>query len=752
MTMIIAQHEQRSTPPKCVIPPSPIWRGQRLPEDDDPDFYKRHAKTQEDLRWRTSIFDSFSNPAVREAVRLAVGQADDTHETERREAGLAGGQHDPGQFDGGNRLLLNLFGLDHQPGRKDLYPNDPTGPDAQAFSKDLFWSASEDLEPNLKRQIRNRYSNAIKKDVDNGEKWGEKALLEIKAAREANPLLKWAGLKLDADDDMIRAGARQLVEIFSKMPDRDFALKSASQIIKKEVPGQHREAQLDRICDEQFWRSRIRKILRPVREEIPRRLVPKAVRWCSDDGAREREQMDQNRLRFSENHSATSDDGCEIDLPSPGVSAANYYAETLTRCKGIEDLAAKRGYDQEVMVTVTLPSEFHPMSTNAAGARYENPNFDPSLTVRAGQAWLMNRWARFRAKMGRREIETFFFRSAQPHLDGTPHWHISMYLPKDKMDLVEHHIRLLFQTGKEEHQVDFARKKKGDGVAYVSRHLRYVCRHLKSSHNDSDETKDEKEQDSEKIKKQKEEEAEALRATQWACSHGIRRIAFSHSAVGDWRILRKKEFQDLAEHIPQIQKAAEAADQGRFADFLLAKQEAQIRSLYLDKENRFNEIVPKLGGLKVGSLQIPFLKTWTISKKKDKGRTNTKTDNSVTIEDIDLSSGDGVTGEVGLSLNEMLVAWHDQETIQKIRNEEHRLKIEAWASNVISGNFRANLCTNCKDTEGQNQDHSTVTVQVPSIPAIAGIEIKTQPEPMTGSDPGGTNDPPKDPHDNQQVA
>lgn len=82
--------------------------------------------------------------------------------------------------------------------------------------------------------------------------------------------------------------------------------------------------------------------------------------------------------------------------------------------------AEKRG-DVCVMLTLTLPSRFHPLHKGVANPEYAG------ATPRDGQEWLLTMWGKARAAIGRAGFRTYGVRVVEPHHDGTPHWHVLMF-------------------------------------------------------------------------------------------------------------------------------------------------------------------------------------------------------------------------------------------------------------------------------------------------------------------------------------
>lgn len=125
-------------------------------------------------------------------------------------------------------------------------------------------------------------------------------------------------------------------------------------------------------------------------------------------------------------------DAIDASVSNPEVQRA----ELMTRLSGFEDVAKQEGH-VALFLTLTCPSRFHPTSGGKT-----NPNWIAAgrPTVKDGQDYLNDVWR----NIGRRcsdkgtkaspkePITIYGFRFAEPHADGTPHWHAAIYLPHDQ--------------------------------------------------------------------------------------------------------------------------------------------------------------------------------------------------------------------------------------------------------------------------------------------------------------------------------
>lgn len=97
--------------------------------------------------------------------------------------------------------------------------------------------------------------------------------------------------------------------------------------------------------------------------------------------------------------------------------------------------AEERGHVGAVF-TLTVPARFHTMRRGGA-----NPSF-AGATPRDGNAWLIGQWAKVRAKLKRMGVRAYGMRVAEPHHDGTPHWHVLLWAEnRDDVSSIESVIR-----------------------------------------------------------------------------------------------------------------------------------------------------------------------------------------------------------------------------------------------------------------------------------------------------------------------
>lgn len=96
--------------------------------------------------------------------------------------------------------------------------------------------------------------------------------------------------------------------------------------------------------------------------------------------------------------------------------------ELMVRCAGFDLVAGDMGHPGFFM-TLTAPARMHAMTREGR----QNPAWDGS-SPRDVQRWLSGAWARWRAAAARRGVRCYGLRVAEPHHDGTPHWHLLVWI------------------------------------------------------------------------------------------------------------------------------------------------------------------------------------------------------------------------------------------------------------------------------------------------------------------------------------
>ncbi|WP_241260422.1 replication endonuclease [Citrobacter freundii] len=351
-----------------------------------------------------------------------------------------------------------------------------------------------------------------------------------------------------------------------------------------------------RMFNEVWWRGRLRRIAAAWREHlqiavgnVSKKRHAYASKNCVTDW---REQKRRTR-EFLKGLDLEDEEGNRISLiekyDGSVANPAIRRCELMARIRGFENICNELGYVGE-FYTLTAPSKYH--ATTKAGYRNSKWNgASPSDT----QNYLTSLWARIRAKLHREEIRIFGIRVAEPHHDGTPHWHMLMFMLPEDVERVRLIIRdYAWEEDHYELRSDKAKKarfhaeaidpEKGSATGYVAK---YISKNIDGYALDG-ETDDES---GELLK----ETAPAVSA--WAARWHIRQFQFIGGApVTVYRELRRMADPETARAL-SVEFAAvhDAAHYGRWADYVNAqggpfvrRDDLQVRTLY-EPRTEFNQ-------------------------------------------------------------------------------------------------------------------------------------------------------------------
>lgn len=153
-----------------------------------------------------------------------------------------------------------------------------------------------------------------------------------------------------------------------------------------------------------------------------------ASAYVSYDALLHKREQYRRNLEFIRSHELVNDEGVSLDMEEV-VNASNSnprlrYIEMMTTAKGLENLADMRG-DYGMFYTITCPSKYH--ATLKSGK--PNPKWNIS-TVRESSDYLVNLFAGIRKKLHRQGLRWYGVRVAEPHHDGTVHWHLMCLMEK----------------------------------------------------------------------------------------------------------------------------------------------------------------------------------------------------------------------------------------------------------------------------------------------------------------------------------
>ncbi|MGR5360386.1 replication endonuclease [Vibrio mediterranei] len=220
---------------------------------------------------------------------------------------------------------------------------------------------------------------------------------------------------------------------------------------------------ISRMLDEKWWYGRLNKTRKIMREHLAiamGQVSSKASPYASWDCVREHQaQQTANYEYIKQCQLLDEETGEEADLwdmvKKSVANPAIRRHELMVRCRGCEDIGNELGL-QGLFLTLTTPSKYHNSYKKGGFIGHWN-----GASPRDAQSYLNSVWQRIRAKLGREEIRWFGVRVAEPHHDGTPHWHLLIWVkPEDVMQVRDIFISYATQEDRGELHPELEKEKK----------------------------------------------------------------------------------------------------------------------------------------------------------------------------------------------------------------------------------------------------------------------------------------------------
>ena len=317
---------------------------------------------------------------------------------------------------------------------------------------------------------------------------------------------------------------------------------------------------ISRYCSDKWWHKKLTRLQNIELETLSQyvRIVSKQSQIYLSDAnfQRGREKKRRNKI-FLDSLEAVNEKGESVDLKvladSNTSNPVNRRNELMTRLHGCEVYGDKHHYVADFL-TVTCPSRMHSVHNNGK----PNDKYDETTPKQANQ-YLGGQWAKTRAHLARLNVDYFGFRVAEPHHDGTPHWHILVFVkPKDRHVLRETMSHYALEVDGDEKgaskyrfKIDPINKAKGSAVGYIAK---YISKNIDGFGLEKDEYG-------------KASNESALRVCEWSSLWGIRQFQqFGGPPVTLWREARRLA---LTEEV-NITPVWVAADKGDWCEFIEA--------------------------------------------------------------------------------------------------------------------------------------------------------------------------------------
>ncbi|MEB5749147.1 replication endonuclease [Leclercia adecarboxylata] len=200
---------------------------------------------------------------------------------------------------------------------------------------------------------------------------------------------------------------------------------------RKPVPYDLIPGSLARMLCADWWYRKLWQMRCEWREEQLRAVClvnKKASPYVSYEAVIHKREQRRKSLEFFKSHELVNADGDKLDMEdvvnASNSNPAHRRNEMMACVKGLELIAEMRS-DCAVFYTITCPSRFHATLNNGR----PNPKWT-NETVRQSSDYLVETFAAFRKAMHKAGLRWYGVRVAEPHHDGTVHWHLLCFMRK----------------------------------------------------------------------------------------------------------------------------------------------------------------------------------------------------------------------------------------------------------------------------------------------------------------------------------
>lgn len=382
-----------------------------------------------------------------------------------------------------------------------------------------------------------------------------------------------------------------------------------------------------RMLDPSWWTKNLRRETLKANEGIEHAaglIRRKHQVYVSDHASKIKRMRAAANRRTLEGLEVVSDCGEVVNLQDAADASVSNpkhrRAELMTRCRGFEEMAEFHQH-AGLFLTLTTPSRYHRI--NFAGI----PNKKwKGATPRDGQDYLCAVWARTRAAWAKAGIAPYGFRVAEPHHDGTPHWHILLFVAAGQVaELTRiargHALRdMPTESGAQKRRftVQPIDPSKGSATGYIAK---YISKNI-------DGAKENGEGMGRDYDAGKDATSTAPRVKDWAATWGIRQF----QQVGGPSVTVYRELRRLGKDAEKLQlelfeKPRAAAVEGSYFLFWLfqggpqvKRQDLPLKPFYVaDDLGKYGDLTPKIKGIHghdaTGEyVELTRLKTWTVQR------------------------------------------------------------------------------------------------------------------------------------------
>jgi hypothetical protein len=250
---------------------------------------------------------------------------------------------------------------------------------------------------------------------------------------------------------------------------------------RKPVPYDLIPGSLARMLCADWWYRKLWQMRCEWREEQLRAVClvnKKASPYVSYEAVIHKREQRRKSLEFFQSHELVNADGDTLDMEdvvnASSSNPAHRRNEMMACVKGLELIAEMRG-DCAVFYTITCPSRFHATLNNGR----PNPKWT-SETVRQSSDYLVDTFAAFRKALHKAGLRWYGVRVAEPHHDGTVHWHLLCFMrKKDRRTLTALLRKFAIREDRDElgsntgprFKSDLINPRKGTPTSYIAKYI-----------------------------------------------------------------------------------------------------------------------------------------------------------------------------------------------------------------------------------------------------------------------------------------
>lgn len=346
------------------------------------------------------------------------------------------------------------------------------------------------------------------------------------------------------------------------------------RINKKAAETQQKRGLIGRATCKDWWTRALRRAATSLREAQGRAgalVCARREQYITNETMRRKMLQDEASAAWMADTELENEDGqvmtlahlCSVSVSNPALRRG----ELMTRIRGCEEWAEAYGM-VGLFTTKTTPSRYH--AVHRHGGINEKWIKAGKPTPKQGQQWLCKAWARTRAELARRGIGVFGFRVAEPHHDGTPHWHGLLWVDPSHVERAAAIMRAQWlkddgdEPGAQEHRLKVKRLEKGGAAGYIAK---YIAKGIDDAGAVGVEGHDD-EIEGRMVRTDQQDMfgGGARRVRAWASAHGIRQFqAIGQPPVMVWRELRRVSASQAGatERIEAMHKAVNRDDKDR---------------------------------------------------------------------------------------------------------------------------------------------------------------------------------------------